>query len=474
MGFTIIELLVAAVIGLITTTVAGNVLVDQMKSSEKIEALQRQRSNWTRATDFISSEINLSERVYGRPADGDPMPVTIPSECNINDDEFRLAVELPDRNIMPIIYGVKTSSSNWLGDNTLYRCGPDIAEDGTYTNTRTNDGSVESGPFNAQIIDSLDASKPGNGFNATITGLKKVDFALSLKGLIQTSYSQTDTARSRVRQIYGRPADTSICDLNGPAHFRGNTAAETNPDPATLGGGNSDLLICGGGGNDSLTGGDFNDVIEAGDSGEVVLTGGAGNDYLRGTNSSNTINGGSGDDVLVAREGNDQLSGGSGTNQYLTGIDAGSDLHDTVQGGTNSDAGTDVIYFEGVESEYTLSPVCTRCTCQVEKSPTRLVTINRGETLIFAESRLDLPESEPPCTTPEPTPEPTPAPTPDPTPEPTPAPTPAPSDELTSVSECNSEYAGVFNSALRQRCKNCFNNPFGAGTWSTSTESCSR
>ena len=200
--------------------------------------------------------------------------------------------------------------------------------------------------------------------------------------------------------------------MNGPAHFRGNTAAETNPDPATLGGGNSDLLICGGGGNDSLTGGDFNDVIEAGDSGEVVLTGGAGNDYLRGTNSSNTINGGSGDDVLVAREGNDQLSGGSGTNQYLTGIDAGSDLHDTVQGGTNSDAGTDVIYFEGVESEYTLSPVCTRCTCQVEKSPTRLVTINRGETLIFAESRLDLPESEPPCTTPEPTPEPTPAPTP--------------------------------------------------------------
>ena len=86
MGFTLIELLVAAAIGLITTSVAGNVLIDQMKSSQRIEALQRQRDNWTRATDFISSEINLSERVYGRPANStDPIPVIIPSTCNLSD-----------------------------------------------------------------------------------------------------------------------------------------------------------------------------------------------------------------------------------------------------------------------------------------------------------------------------------------------------------------------------------------------------
>ena len=476
MGFTLIELLVAAAIGLITTSVAGNVLIDQMKSSQRIEALQRQRDNWTRATDFISSEINLSERVYGRPAnDADPIPVTIPSECNLSDTEFRLAVELPDRNFDPIIYGVKPSESNWLGDNSLYRCGPDIAEDGTYTNTLTS----------SQIIDSLDEQRPGNGFNATVSGLKKADFALTLKGLINPTYSQTDTARSRVRQVYGRPSDNSICDLNGPAHFRGTTAVDSIPSASTLGGGNSDLLLCGGGGSESLTGGNFNDVIESGDAGEAVITGGAGNDFLRGSNSNNTIFGGDGDDVLIARGGNDLLLGGSGSNQYLTGIDEGSALHDTVQGGTGGDEGTDVVYFKEDQSSYSLSTSCTTCSCVVERTSTRKATINLGETLIFADSRKDLPEqtscptpapspSPAPTPTPAPTPAPTPGPTPAPSPAPTPAPTPAPSDELTDVSQCATEYTSVFDRAKKIRCENCFNNPFGAGTWNTTSESCSQ
>ena len=62
-GFTLIELLVGAAIGLITVAVAGQVLVDQLKSTERIEDLQRQREDWIRTTSFIESEINLAEKI---------------------------------------------------------------------------------------------------------------------------------------------------------------------------------------------------------------------------------------------------------------------------------------------------------------------------------------------------------------------------------------------------------------------------
>ena len=129
----------------------------------------------------------------------------------------------------------------------------------------------------------------------------------------------------------------------------------------------------------------------------------------RGSNSNNTIFGGDGDDVLIARGGNDLLLGGSGSNQYLTGIDEGSALHDTVQGGTGGDEGTDVVYFKEDQSSYSLSTSCTTCSCVVERTSTRKATINLGETLIFADSRKDLPEQTS-CPTPAPSPSPAPTP----------------------------------------------------------------
>ena len=54
MGFTLIELLVAAAIGLITTSVAGQVINDQFRAGQKIEAQQQLRDNWNRTSSFFN------------------------------------------------------------------------------------------------------------------------------------------------------------------------------------------------------------------------------------------------------------------------------------------------------------------------------------------------------------------------------------------------------------------------------------
>ena len=86
MGFTITELVVAAAIGLLTASVAGQALVSHLESSERAEAMERQRNDWARTTHFIESEIALSERLI-RNIDN----IIVPSSCDISETEFQFA-----------------------------------------------------------------------------------------------------------------------------------------------------------------------------------------------------------------------------------------------------------------------------------------------------------------------------------------------------------------------------------------------
>ena len=62
-GFTLVELMAAAFIGLLTATTAGQIMVSHLETSERIEAFQRQREDWTRAASFIEAEVALSESI---------------------------------------------------------------------------------------------------------------------------------------------------------------------------------------------------------------------------------------------------------------------------------------------------------------------------------------------------------------------------------------------------------------------------
>lgn len=375
-GFTLPELLIAAAISLLTAIVAGDLLLSHIRSSERAETMERQRSDWNRTTTFIEAEVALSERVIG-----DVSKIAVPASCNFSASEFRLGLDLR-RDLPPVIYAVKPSTTGWLPNNTLWRCGPGLNNDGSYNATLSL----------APILDGLDNEASGTGFAASAsTDAKQASFSLALKGHAHVSYNQQDTARTRISPLYSRPNENSLCDAANLVRLEGSSdQADTLVMSIAQVQVGEDVLICGrgfgttatGAQGDTITGSDgANDILEAGDYGRANLDGKGGNDVLRGTLEADTLSGGSGDDVLSGRAGNDVLNGGSEQNSYLPG--AG---NDTVNGGSN----LDVVFFSGNRASYSLSN-CNKTSCTVS-GPDGSDTLKNVEILIFQDARVDLPD----------------------------------------------------------------------------------
>ena len=372
MGFTLTELLVAAFIGMLTATVAGQSLVSHLRSSEKAEAMERQRSAWSRTTSFIEAEIALSERLIK-----DSGNVLIPSDCPINTNstpsEFRFAIDMR-RDLPLVIYAVKASTSDWLPNNTLWRCGPSLNADGSYNN------NLEWSP----MLDGLDAGSTDGGFSAQPSADgKHASFMLALKGHATVKYGSIAGARTRISPLYSRPSEGSLCDASNLVNVPGKAGwADVITVPIAQINSGEDVLVCGYGGGDNITGSDANDIIESGDTGSSTLNGSAGNDVLRGTNEADTLNGGDNNDVLVGREGDDVLDGGNDQNIYLPGAGA-----DTVEGGP----GLDIVFFEGNRSNFGTNG-CSKTSCTITQTDKPDKTLKNVEILIFDDARLDLPD----------------------------------------------------------------------------------
>jgi len=409
-GFTLIELLVALVISMSVASVAGSILISQIRSSEKAEALEQQKSDWLRTTGFIEAEVALSENVYANEAPfTSTLAIAVPNECNISSSNVRLQLDLR-RDLPPVIYAVESSTSGWLPDYSLWRCGPSIDEYGAFcTEDETTDAtsSCYKLPFisSSLLLDGLSGDQSqGFGFLAQgstasggVGGNKYVRFTLSVKGHSAQTYTQTDAARARISPLYSRPTENSLCGAANMVKLRGTSqVADTNttlqiPNQNLI---NQDVLICGygygsaanGDTGDVISGGDAtNDIIEAGDYGESSLSGLGGNDYLRGTLEADTLDGGTGDDILIGRGENDELNGGTGQNTYLPG-----EGDDTVNGGS----GLDIVFFSGDKINYTLDGACSTTTCEVTGSGPSASDgtnqLNGVEILIFQDARVDL------------------------------------------------------------------------------------
>ncbi|NBS12825.1 MAG: calcium-binding protein, partial [Gammaproteobacteria bacterium] len=367
---------IAAAISVFTATVAGDLLISHIRSSERAEAMERQRSDWSRTTGFLEAEIALSERVID-----DETKITVSTSCGFSTGQFRLGLDLR-RDLPAVIYAVRPFTTGWLPQNVLWRCGPGLNSDGSYNNTITL----------APILDGLDGTGTGGGFTATASSdAKRANFTLALKGHSRITYTQQDSARTRINPLYARPNENSLCDAANLVRLEGRAdVADTlvmNIAQVQLG---EDVLICGrgfgttaaGATGDLITGSDnANDILEGGDYGRATLNGLGGNDVLRGTLEADTLNGGTGDDVLVGRDGDDTLNGGSGKNSYLPG--GGNDL---VIGGS----GLDIVFLRGDRASYNLGS-CSKTSCSISGTD-GADSLQNVEILIFNDARFDAPE----------------------------------------------------------------------------------
>ena len=425
-GFTLVELMIASLIGVLTATVAGQVMLNHLETSERVEAYQRQRANWRRTTGFIEAEVALSESIVT-----DPSKITIPPSCQtiINDPQtqFRFALNLR-QDVYQSIYAVRPSDEGWLKHNTLWRCGPSFNPKGDYLSIEEEDAYKASdepkGPGVQRLLDSLDnTDTTNNGFRVitppTTGKLLSFELAMVLLNRDNTtrrfSYTNTSSTRTRISPLYSRPTSGSLCMASNMVKFSPNSSQKDSgifqvnisEGDLTVG---QDVLICGKGLVSSIHGSSYDDIIESGADTGTTIYGCNGNDVLEGTTAKDTLKadeGGSqhcptdsrrdGDDILIGNGNTDTtpeiLVGGDGYNRYVPGTG-----NVNITGGAN----LDVVFFDkplkdGTKTNYIVPTSCTRTNCTItdqtssDSSVTYTMNLAGIEILIFPDQRKDLP-----------------------------------------------------------------------------------
>ena len=156
-GFSLMELMIAVVVGSAVLFSVGQVLMAQIEISRVTEVKQRLRDNWSRVAQFIESEIIQSERVLTDPAAIIAKAGDANNLCGYSSSQIRMALVQPDPGDI-IIYWVKPVASGdtqWRGPNVLLRCG------------QLNSSGGLSGVFSDQVL--TDGIKDGDtGFQPLI------------------------------------------------------------------------------------------------------------------------------------------------------------------------------------------------------------------------------------------------------------------------------------------------------------------
>ena len=365
-GFSLTEVVIASIIGSILAAVTSDLLVSHTRSGAALNATATMRSNWSRTTHFIESEVALSERVVT-----DPSKINL-SQCTttIKTDEFRFALDLR-RDLPPVIYYIAqnpTGSLQLSGELSLYRCGPGIDQNGDYTDTLSSGSSSTLDA--ALLVDGMtsDCQISPNSIVPSLGTGKSLSYELCLQGLSHVNYAQTISTYSRVSPLFSYPSSNTLCNGQTIEGFYqlsgGTTSAETLAVPQGALNSTNSILICGHGGGDTIHGSSADDVLEAGETGQLpegnaILNGGDGSDHLRGGPGNDLLNGGAGDDVLISQGGNDAMDGGDGDNQYLPG-----EGNTTISGGD----GLDVVYLNLDVADVSGLNACTRSSCELSYS----------------------------------------------------------------------------------------------------------
>ena len=224
-GFTLAELLVAAFVAGLVSTITWSIFIENTKSDVRAESRRRLHENWNQATTLIQSEIALSDLIESEGLS--PSDITS-EECNLlkNIDHAHLKLRMHLVGTLPeIIYGVRKISTlpdsynnQYMGSpdaGVLIRCGPRLSIG--------DDGSNEyiQGHYQQSIVlDNLDLSED-DGLKITNPNNHKklVEFSLSMHENQADANSATIRTKtlssggiSRINEVPPIPSDISVCE----------------------------------------------------------------------------------------------------------------------------------------------------------------------------------------------------------------------------------------------------------------------
>lgn len=229
-GFTLVELLVAAVITSLVVSVAGFGVIAATRANNRTEAVAARRHDLSRAFDFISNEIRMANRINQsqmmKATDASSMSSLLTSAGLQASDWSNpvLYLELPITSQVPdicpaggpnagspppqpatydqVVYDIRPSTQDWLAPNSIHRYGRVPASDGSInpcSNPVASDTLVDA------IAEEIDTTPtcptPGvmmgkGGFQACVKG-SQVDLILRSKISDIEIHRLSSTATSR-------------------------------------------------------------------------------------------------------------------------------------------------------------------------------------------------------------------------------------------------------------------------------------
>ena len=136
-GFTLVELLLASVGMFFVVMAAGYGVFVMARENVAANAAGDIQYNLGRAVDFISEEVKSSANIT---ADSS-LITTLSSLCSGQTGATPvLGLSVNGSATTNVIYYTKQPTSTWLGNNAIYRCGPPLGADGSYSSpTPTSD-----------------------------------------------------------------------------------------------------------------------------------------------------------------------------------------------------------------------------------------------------------------------------------------------------------------------------------------------
>jgi prepilin-type N-terminal cleavage/methylation domain-containing protein len=172
-GFTLVELLVAMFISGMVVSLAGTGLVSIGNASQQAQSETTDRLELDRAVMFMSEEVKMSRAIDPHPPQD--RPSTIPQfKAVTNGKNVRpilvLTPAIDSGLSQSIVYYLTETppTSMWRGPLAIYRWGPTLLQDGSYSNgdgKSTTDPTSKIAPgnvpyFNELVVDGIGASSP--------------------------------------------------------------------------------------------------------------------------------------------------------------------------------------------------------------------------------------------------------------------------------------------------------------------------
>ena len=220
-GFTLIELLIAAALTGVVVTGAGFGMVSMLNANKQANSQNKRRIELNRALDFIADEIRQARAINRVSA-----PVASqPSSTTVEPGTVQPILELELPNIdQPIVYQIAQpkNGSVWLGPRVIYRWGPNLDSDGTYTNSDNSSQWITQ-----PLVDLVEDSKPnpnpvcGTGWTPSPSAPDRHGFyvcvdtnnriaEVHILGRIITAYATSNNPYEVTTKVFGRPYDIPL------------------------------------------------------------------------------------------------------------------------------------------------------------------------------------------------------------------------------------------------------------------------